>query len=60
MDTRSVQTSIFLDACQEVENLAAELYHLLADQFHTDRKTALVWQRTALDNERALSLKGSA
>jgi rubrerythrin len=51
MDTNLVQTSIFLDSCQELENLAAELYHLLADQFHDDRETALIWRRTALEEE---------
>lgn len=51
MDNEMIQLSRFLDACQEVEQNAADLYHLLADQFRPDTRVARLWRKTALEEE---------
>jgi hypothetical protein len=51
MDNGMIQMSRFLDACQEMEQRAADLYHLLADQFRHERGVGRLWRKTALEEE---------
>jgi len=46
-----VQMSIFLDNCQDLESITADLYHLFADYFSSDKYVARLWRKTALEEE---------
>lgn len=51
MDNGLVKMSRFLDACEEVEQRAADLYHLLVEQFAVSGGPNQLWRKTALKKE---------
>jgi hypothetical protein len=51
MDDTRIKMHMFLDACQDVEQLIAEIYHFFADQFREEMKICLLWRKTALEEK---------
>ena len=51
MDETLMKMIKMLDACEEVENVAAEIYYFFADHFQHDEKIARTWRTTALEEE---------
>jgi rubrerythrin len=51
MDDATIKMMKMLDACEDVENAAASIYHFYADYFRSDVKVAKTWRMTALEEE---------
>jgi rubrerythrin len=51
MDTLTVNTHQFLDACFEVEGTTAEMYYYFAELFNDDTDIARLWIKTAMEEE---------
>jgi rubrerythrin len=51
MDTLTVKTDQFLDACFEVESTTAEMYYYFAELFNDDTEITRLWIKTAMEEE---------
>ena len=51
MDDAMIKMLKMLDACEDVENAAAAIYHFYADYFRSDQRVAITWRMTALEEE---------
>ena len=46
-----VDNVTLLKSCATIERECAELYHWLSDLYHENRRAALLWKKTALEEE---------
>ena len=51
MNEQTIALEKCLDACQEIEEIASQIYHYHADQFADNDKIARLWRKTALEEE---------
>ena len=51
MNNQTIALEKCLDACQEIEEIASQIYHYHADQFADNDKIARLWRQTALEEE---------
>ena len=51
MNEQAIAMGKCLDACQEIEEIASQIYHYHADQFADNDKIARLWRKTALEEE---------
>lgn len=51
MRTKDIRILGFLDACEQIERVAADLYHFYADHFVSDREISQLFRKTALEEE---------
>jgi rubrerythrin len=51
MDEQALPLKRCLDACQEIEEIASQIYHFNADLFADNDKISRLWRKTALEEE---------
>jgi rubrerythrin len=51
MNEHAIALEKCLDACQEIEEIASQIYHYHADQFVENEKISRLWRKTALEEE---------
>jgi rubrerythrin len=51
MNEQAIALERCLDACQEIEEIASQIYHYHADQFAGNDKISQLWRKTAREEE---------